>query len=228
MQKTLLEIWQTEHGSDFATGVQLLAANGGEQYLTRNLWQRMQGLTYPGAYVDTYHAKKLAWAIERTTTPPPTPPPGERGAATSPASPKGAAPATEKAPVTSEKAKNLHKKHGHEHALMVTAKTDEARAEHATTIMEEIVPQLDAEYDRLRSANDESPLEGGKGGDGTAPILNSDDFAALKKLQSVRARISTLKGKIKKEKDPARQKDLEQQLTEKEAERDRLDALLSS
>ena len=233
---TLFDIWTRDHASDFAAGVRLLAANGGEKHLTRLVWQHIQVLAYGGGYVDRYYTEKLGYALQQCN-PTPGPSPEGRGDALRPASDNKDAgnvvdstpplPRKEGPGVTSDKAKAMHKEHAHVHALMVSADTDEKRAEYARDIKERIILALDAEYDRLR-AGVSPPLEGSGEADAISrPVLDAADANAFKKLQSVRSRISALKGKIAKEKDPKRRAELERQLTEKETERDMLQEALS-
>ncbi len=124
--------------------------------------------------------------------------------------------------VSSPLAKSLHKRHDHVHALLTAAKTDEERAKYAKEIMEDIVPALDAEYDRLRAGVQAEPVAVHPGSiPGT--ILSTGDARTFKKLQSVRSRISTLKGKIKTEKNPDRKAKLQQELEDKTTEKERLE-----
>lgn len=210
---TLLNIWHNHHAADFAAGVRLLAEHGGEKYITRLTWQRLQALAYGGGYVDRYHIGKLENALQQVQVEPSdwNRPPLMQAAAPRP-NPSN--------PNTTDRAKALHKEHAHAHALLVTAETDAARAEKAREIMEKIIPSLDAEYDRLRAGDSPDPeaetVEIGR------PILNTADAATLEKLLSVRSRISTLRSKVKKEKDPAKKAKWEAELDKKIAERDRL------
>jgi len=105
---------------------------------------------------------------------------------------------------------------------MVTAATDGERGEHATAIMEEIIPKLDAEYDRPKggAVPQASPLEGGKGGD-------DDGIAKMKRLQSLRTRIGQLKKKLLNPKDLKTKQKYETELAEKIAEKERLEQDLS-
>ncbi len=221
---TLYDIYTTQHARDFTAGVRLLAEHGGDRHLTRLAWSRMQALAFGGGYVDNYNRGKLENALRQcaqepgaTPASPPTPSPGERGGEG--ASRGGVTPLSPGEGVGGEAAKALHKRHAHTHALMVTADTDEARAGYAREIMQEIVPDLDAEYDRLR-AGDTPPLEGQ--GEAIRPILNAHAAATLEKLLSVRSRISNLRGKLKREKDPGKRAKLESELNKKIAERDAL------
>lgn len=210
--KTLHDTWTSEHASDFAAGVRLLAAHGGEVHITRLTWQRLQALAYGGGYVDRYHVGKLENALRQIAS-------SETQATPSLPSLPPSNPSKPDSP-TSDRAKALHKEHAHAHALLVTAETDAARAEKAREIMEKIIPALDAEYDRLRAGDSPDPeaetVEIGR------PILNTAAAATLEKLLSVRSRISTLRSKVNKEKDPAKKAKWEAELDKKIAERDRL------
>lgn len=221
---TLYDIWLRDSPGDFAAGVLLLARHDGAKHLTRTTWQRLQTLAATGDYIGTYNQGKLENALRATlpavalakagnapTALPPVPVPP---------------PAPHPSPLTSDKAIALHKEHAHVHALMVAATTDEERAEHARDIMERIIPALDAEYDRLRAA--QSPGDFKSPGDSEAvPVVAPKPAADFKKLQSLRSRISTLRKKIPLEKDPKRKAKLEQELSDKITERERLDAELA-
>lgn len=244
---TLYDIWQRDHTGDFAAGVALLVQHN-PSAVTKGILVRFQTLAATGAYVGNYERGKLAYALQRSAAAgsPGAPPvdgrpilsrsessrsasPIEGGKGVEQTAPPPSAP---DAKLTSEKAIALHKEHAHVHALMVAAPNETTRAELARQIMDHIIPALNEEYDRLRAAP--SPLEGGQGGEngevdntGIAPILNANSAADFKKLQSVRSRISTLRGKIKKEKDPKKKAKREQELETKIAERERLENELS-
>ncbi len=139
--------------------------------------------------------------------------------------------------MTSPLAKALHKEHGHLHALLVAATTDADRARYAREIMERIVPALDAEYDRLRSNPTADPSPEGRGG-AFVPVLAGTDaglghstlprgegsaVGLLRKLASLRSRISTLRKRLSTETDAARRAKLEAELEAKTAEKERLE-----
>jgi len=238
---TLHDIWQHHYDSDFAAGVRLLVEHNPGS-VTSNILRRLQELAFtPGSYVGEYEKGKLRNALQGTVVDTPTPaipPTGGEFVETT---------ATEKAPgtraiavmpplhsgdgkgLTSELAVALHKEHSHVHALLVSATTDEQRAEYSRDIMERIIPALDAEYDRLRaeSKREMTPNDAMPNDESPAPILTAGDARAFKKLQSVRSRISTLRKKIPQEKDPKRKLKLEQELEEKLAEKERLEAELA-
>ena len=120
-----------------------------------------------------------------------------------------------------DRTRALHKLHSHHHALMVAATTDEERGEHARKIMREILPELDAEYDRIRAgATAEPPQKTVEMEQG--PILNT--MQMMKRLASVCTRIARLKNHlIPKAPDKKRRAQLEKELTEKTAEKERLE-----
>jgi len=216
---TLHDIWQHHYAGDFAAGVRLLADHG-PHTVTRKIMQRLQMLAATGAYVGKYESDKLAAALhsiaagDDDTLPPPAA--KKTAAPTAPA----AVPTSPEA-TTTEKAKALHKAQAYEHAQMVTADTDEQRAQHAIAIMEDIVPALDKEYDALR-AGDQEP---GQQTDEIAvhPILDLGDAKKLKRLQSVRSRISNIKKKLAQAQTPARKQELEKQLAENTAQKELLE-----
>lgn len=221
---TLYDIWLRDSPGDFAAGVRLLAQHDGAKHLTRTTWARLQTLAATGDYVGTYNQGKLEGALQKVDIAPDAVPQPALSPPPPVVAPEVPPPAPHPSPLTSDKAIALHKEHAHVHALMVAATTDEERAEHARDIKERIVPALDAEYDRLRAAQsnptpDPSPeKEGGR---------STKTASSFKKLQSLRSRISTLRKKIPLEKDPKRKAKLEQELSDKITERERLEAELA-
>lgn len=120
--------------------------------------------------------------------------------------------------ITSAAAKSLHKLHGHVHAQMTMATTNEERADLARQIMVEIVPKLDAEYDRLRGNDKEETPD-------TAD-QQSDTTPLFRKLQSLRARISRLKNEIIPAATGARLAKYQQELEEKTAKKEAIELQL--
>lgn len=117
-------------------------------------------------------------------------------------------------------AKELHKRQSYVHALMVNAATDEERGQHAIELMETITPQLDALYDRMRNPipttayTFENQVQG----------YTNEPAADLKKLLSLRTRISKLHKIIPHAKSLERRKELEDELAAKIAEKERIEA----
>lgn len=254
---TLLHIWQHHYDSDFAAGVRLLSDhNPGvvtKAILARLQMLAVTG-NYVGEYEKGKLAYALSQSpVEAPLYQAPlSPPKGGKGVvrhgipvnltqesdAPSPLGGVGGglpSGGTEGG-LTSPHAKALHKEHAHIHALMVAASTDEERAAHARDIMERIIPALDAEYDRLRAQSSDDSKSSDDSDDSKSsddsdaigrPILNAGDARAFKKLQSVRSRISTLRGKVQKEKDPDKKARWEAELEKKIAERERLENELS-
>lgn len=203
----------------FAAGYHILAKQGAD-LVTKNILVRMRTVVAMEETPDRYLVGKLAYALDRLP----------ENADAAPATPAKKTPpiadAVPDAPATvgtSPRAKALHKQHAHTHALLVTAETDEQRAEHATAIMENIVPALDAEYDRLRAAGDTPQPEEEIA---VAPILTDDSAAQLRKLQSIRTRISTIRKHLATAQGK-RRADLEKELALKTAEKARLEELLA-
>lgn len=94
---------------------------------------------------------------------------------------------------------------------------------HAGKIMREILPALDAEYDRLRAGKPEQWQQG--------PILDDTDntLHQVKRLASLRTRIARLKNHLIPEaRDMKRRAQLEKQLEENIAEKNRIEKLLST
>jgi len=120
-----------------------------------------------------------------------------------------------------QQAKELHKRQSYVHALMVNATTDEDRAQHAIELMETITPQLDALYDRMRNPEPTTAYTFKyevQGYDQNEPA------ADLKKLLSLRTRISKLNKIIPEAKSLERRKELEAELAAKIAEKERIEA----
>lgn len=249
MENTLLRIWQHHYNSDFAAGVQLLARHGPEM-VTKNILTRLRVVAFSGQEPNAYEVGKLEYALSKISAveapidPPEGSPPqsplrgevrGKPGIQTNKPKASDALPPaggagggklsgeTDSA-ITSPRAKELHKAHAHHHALMVTADTDAERAEHAGKIIEEIVPALDAEYDRLKAGGKEEAEQPELA---VAPITNKTEADKLRRLQSVRTRIGQLKKKLANPKDLKQKQKYETELAEKEAERDRLQQELS-
>ncbi len=212
-----LEHWQ-KSGSDFAAGVALLREHGPDR-VTKSIMERLLRVAYTGEQPNAYELGKLTDALGKISLTP-GPSPMERGVPlTEPSTSPLSIGEGSGVRLTSDRAKELHKLHSHHHTLMVTAQDDATRAEHATTIMEEIIPKLDAEYDRLKGNGVESPIEAGKGGD--------DGVAKMRRLQSLRTRIGQLNNKLKKPKDLKQKHKYENELAEKTAEKERLESELS-
>lgn len=208
---TLHEHWQST-GADFAAGVALLAQHGPD-LVTKNILTRLKMLAYTGEQPSAYETGKLAYAL------------GKIGSIDSiqPIQPiqSNQSKQSNQSVKSSDTAKALHKAHSHHHALMVTAETDAERAEHATKIMEEIIPALDEEYDRLKAGGPSNSSDDLKG----EPKKSEAD--KLRRLQSLRTRIGQLKKKLLNPKDLKTKQKYETELAEKTAEKERLEAELS-
>lgn len=253
---TLYDTWKNTYSSNFAVGVRMLEDNN-PQAVTRSIMERFRRLVAQGGKgVGGYDIAKLADALRKTTAEGPIAAQAATPAAPAPA-PKPAAPANQEMPplppppvpaipareatdaagkpLTSDRAKELHKEHAHYHALMVDAKTDEERVGYAREIVERINPALDAEYDRLRAlAHVEAAMDTPLSADGTeVPVLggiigSDDDMKNFKKLQSVRASISRIRKELKGEMPKKKRDKLEAQLAAKEREKAILESRISS
>lgn len=211
----LSERWELEHDSDFAAGVELLRPHW-RGLVTLRVFDRMCSLATSGGYVESLMRDKLRDAlceieVEESEPIAAIESPTNITVETTEVATTGDVKAT---PETIA----LHKRHSHHHALMVAAKDDDERAFHATIIMEDILPELDRLYDLQRGVemtekptNVENPVIG-------------DNY---KKLHTIRTRISTLKREIPKAKTIERKAELTKQLEEKEAEKNRLEGLLT-
>jgi len=222
---SLLKIWEYHYASDFAEGVRLLVAHGGEKFLTKQSFQRLQVLAVNGQPVDEYNLGKLTGALNKIqveggidiAVSPPVPPsrvdaPGleSEGVEADPEVPYK---------LTSPKAKALHKEQAHYHALMVAAKNEKDRGEHAGEILR-ISKDLDNEYDRLRSLQNpgiEEELEDVK----PAQLQQSADD--VRRLHSLRTRIARLKNKLIPKASGKQLADWEKELAKKQAEVQRLE-----
>lgn len=226
---TLFDTWKKDYAGDFSAGVRLLTAHK-PGAVTRAILSRLQTIAATGDYVGRYEQAKLEYALHNTRIDDDAP--SENAV---PAETPREVPTPDQLQqqyvartLTSVRAKRWHKEHAHVHALMVSATTDEERAKYASDIMQRIIPALDAEYDHLRTLEQElQGMEEENKAAPTRPILNTTDASAFKKLQSVRSRISTLRKKIAAEKDPDKRAKLERELELKIAERERLENELS-
>ncbi len=214
-----LEHWQ-KSGSDFAAGVALLREHGPDR-VTKSIMERLLRVAYTGEQPNAYELGKLTDALGKISLTPDPSPEMEGRRDDDAAHPTLPSISGEGSGVglTSDRAKELHKLHSHHHTLMVTAQDDATRAEHATAIMEDIIPNLDEEYARLKGHGAASPTEAGKGGD--------DGVAKMRRLQSLRTRIGQLNNKLKKPKDLKQKHKYENELAEKTAEKERLESELS-
>ena len=219
---TLLNIWQYHYASDFAKGVKLLVSHEGNKHLTKQAFERLQRLAISGDYVDAYNLGKLTGALNKIAV---------EGAYEAPVMPKMAKPievpsdladSHEDSPLpelkASAKAIELHKEQSHHHALMVSAENDKDRAEHAGKILE-IASALDREYDRIRAQANPTAID-----DKDHQTTRKDQGAdKLRKLQSLRTRISQITRKHLPKATGKRKADLEKELQMKQAEVQRLE-----
>lgn len=234
MPTNLLDIWTKKHpGGDYAAGVRLLQAAGWGG-LTRNIQAALLTAMVSGQWTDYLKGKLKAGlvkckgegeALEKITeahpneappptfphdlTPLPAPPPEGRGA--------------DGGKLTSAKAVKLHKEHSHLHALLIAAKTDRERGTIARKIMEEIIPALDREYDRLRAGisdtDDRAEIH-------PAPGMN--ELALIRRQNSLRARVSKLRNQlIPTAPNLARKQELEKELAAKLDELDGINRQLA-
>ena len=222
---SLLKIWEFHYNSDFAAGVRLLANHDGERHLTKLTFQRLQVLAVSGSTPDAYNLGKLTGALAKIEN-------GDTvtfttGTHEQPAKVVFVAPSAKmpdaSSPITSAKAKALHKEQAHHHALMVAADSDNERGEHAGEILR-ISKDLDTEYDRLRAQLNpgiEEELE-------PAPSPKPEQSAAdLRRLNSLRSRSAHIRNKLLPKASGKRLADLEKELEKKAAEIQRLENQLA-
>jgi hypothetical protein len=220
---SLLKIWEFHYNSDFAAGVRLLANHDGERLLTKLTFQRLQVLAVSGSAPDAYNLGKLTGALAKIEI-------GENyfpEPIEQPVKKVFVAPSVQvpdaSSPITSAKAKALHKEQAHHHALMVAADNDNERGEHAGEILR-ISKDLDTEYDRLRAQLNpgiEEELE-------PAPSPKPEQSAAdLRRLNSLRSRSAHIRNKLLPKASGKRLADLEKELEKKAAEIQRLENQLA-
>lgn len=216
----LYDIWEHHYASNFAKGVELLQRHT-PRAVTTTIMRRLQEVVFTSATPSEYELGKLTDALSRTAIPEHV---SDSDTALvfvtgiKPEPPGVVVTHTEKTnlPKTTTHAKSLHKQHGHVHAQMALAHTDKERGDHAKNIMENIVPELDAEYAKLRGEGAEDPVSETK-------VTNT-----LRQLNSVRTRIARLRNHlIPKEKNKARLAILEAELVEKIAIKEKLEAELA-
>lgn len=205
--KSLYDVWlTTSPDQDFSAGVQLIT-----QYapgaVTAKILSRLRSIALSGAEPGEYELGKLDAALRDTPAPPVI-----RIASEAPVLPMFGNPAwlasvvhiASDAPALTtirmaknqtgagdwrqgiEVAKPLHKAHSHHHALMVSATSDEQRADHARKIMEDILPKIDRIYDGARAGE---AVE--ENTDKEPPVGNP-----LRRLQSLRTRVSRLRNQL--------------------------------
>lgn len=218
---TLLQHWEAS-GQDFTEGVRLLIQHGGRQHLTAQAFQRLQRIAEFAQVVGINIVFKQGYALSQIPAPnelpdQETPQPVTITTSADP-DPVGisvavAYPQSAPTAVTSDLAKHLHKQHAHHHALMVAATTNEDRAEHAAEILS-LNRRLDAEYDRLRKGESATDLPT----DMPPPRAEETTLRTLRKLASLRTRVSRLKKKLIPAANGKRRADLEKELQQKQAE----------
>jgi hypothetical protein len=115
-------------------------------------------------------------------------------------------------------AKLLHKTHSLVHARMVDATKDEMRYGFAKQIMEEIIPSLDAIYDKIRGWQDTGELP-------PATTSNRDRYIIEKMLRrnSLKSRISRINSTMGKGMNEVEKMKLQKELLEKEVELKEID-----
>lgn len=228
---TLLKIWEYQYNSDFAAGVKLLIDHDGKKLLTAQTFERLQRLSIFGGAVDAYNLGKLTVALRKITIKDSEP----AGQVTEESKvdldenfwtkrpaldPDLAAKFKEEynlKPPETERARKLHKEQSHYHALLVAATTDKERGEHAGKILS-IATELDAEYDRIRATE-----TGAEPPSDMPPPLAPQSVDTLRRLNSLRTRISQLKRNLIPKAIGERLATLEKELEKKLAEAQRLE-----
>ncbi len=226
MAHTLFDTWQHDYAGEFHYGVALLVAHC-PGAVTAKIRERLQHLAATGQFPDGYMAGKLENALRDNPTPNPSPK-GEGGLIAAPVEVGGVEwKRPEQAPLPFgggagggvDLARPLHKLHSHHHALLVSATTDETRAEQARKIMEEIIPNLDAIYDAARNGDPHPP----------APSSQAEKSGVdlIRRLQSLRTRVARIRNQLLPAVlNLARKAELEKELETKLAEITRIEKIV--
>lgn len=206
--ETLYDAWQKQSSGDFFAGVRLLLTHN-PNAVTSRILIRFQTLLTTGAEPDDYLVGKLTHALRDS--------PAVQLFELSDIEPEIhhsgpiitiRQPGLSDGKIRVEEAIPLHKQHSHFHAMLVSAKSDSERADHARVIMEDILPTLDNLYDAARHQ-----------GDQPEPKRKKDGVQTIRKLQALRTRVSLLKNKlIPNAPSVARKAELEKELQLKVAE----------
>lgn len=207
----LLQKWESANGISATTALDLVCAHA-RHTLTSKVAARLRLIVSGAEKPDAHNLQKLSAALARcpkigAKAEKPAGAQAEEGTETGTLAPQP--------PLTSAKAKRLHKEQAYHHAMMVSASTDQERAEHAERVLQ-LSKQLDIEYDRLRSGKEEEQST-------PAASQASDNYATLKRLNSLRARIAKLRNKLIPKAVGKRLADLEAELASKQAEKERLE-----
>ena len=242
---SLYDIWQTDYGRDFAAGVRLLALYN-PKAVTQKTMLRLQVLaSSPGEFITDYDQGKLEAALRDTDMAsckelsPLRSAPETRNTHPETRNPhpetQNTHPETRNPPTATPTTRALHKLHSHHHALMVSAGTDEERGAQARKIMREILPALDAEYDKQRNPTPVPSPEGrgdGESAERLPPPFGGGDGGGvemMKRLASLRTRIARLKNHlIPDAKNTKRRAQLEKELLEKTADKERIEKELAA
>lgn len=209
--------------ADFATGVRWLTAEG-PALVTRAMLAQLNAASLPGCYVSDYLLGKLTDALRKLPAKPLEPnvasiwgtpqnletlwnqwqkPPAS--AEPEPEQPYNNTRLPRTGPLR-EAALLLHRRHSAAHALMAAATTPrETRATLAREIMTEIIPALDAIYDRLRAGHTDLPPQRDE----------AEQRSDLKRLLSLRSRVSTIRKHLQTA-DGERRTQLEKELAAKQ------------
>lgn len=112
-----------------------------------------------------------------------------------------------------EDAKRLHKRHSFVNANLHQADSDEKRFELAREIMEDIIPKLDNIYDQIRDYHKSGTLP-------EVPTTNvvKETVEKMQRLQSIRSRISRLKGFLEGKLNDKKKEEYTTELLSKEKE----------
>ena len=121
-----------------------------------------------------------------------------------------------------ESAKLLHKRHAMLHSELRIAGTDKKRLELASDIMENVIPELDGIYDRIRDWQNTGELPAELSTVDTV----QDTVKKMLHVASLKSRISRLTGFMKKQLSASDRQKYEEEKLEKEIELAELEALL--
>lgn len=220
---TLYEYWQAL-GSDFATGVALLPRNSG---MIPRIFAQLQAIAANGTEPTPYLREKLEYALSKL----PAPEGSEEYLLPALSNPDtgqhdiimAALEIKPEQDYTGDDAGldrdhplwpqvvDLHKEHSHYHALMVAATDNPQRAGYAGKIINEILPEIDRLCDIIRSGY---AVE-------VAPSVSN----SLRKLLTLRSRVSRLHRLIEEADSTEKRKKYEDELEEKKTQIEALEAL---
>ena len=208
-----------DDGCHFGTGMTLLARTGQHHITYAKLTPYMRGSYVPPSAKRKLQSVLNTWLQSQPLASQPIEEKSMPVQQVSASSTVAAAPASNAEVIPDEiaalkvQAVALHKRHSFVNAQMHETTSDEDRLKYATEIMEEIIPSLDEKYAAIRAWKEEGTLPSAI----TQNDLVKVAIQKMKKVDSLKPRISRLKGLIKKATGKKKQ-DYEIELMDKEKE----------